>query len=94
MLRIKLTNVDVQIPVFDANTRSFRTGFINSISKKRLLSNTVELTIVDVLKKINLEVADGDAVGIIGENGAGKTSLLRLLSKIYEPTSGEIEING
>jgi len=94
MLKIKLTNVDVKIPVFDANTRSFRSDFINSISRNRMLSNTGNLKIVDVLKKVNLEVVDGDAVGIVGKNGSGKTSLLRLISRIYEPTSGKVEING
>lgn len=94
MVRIKITDASVQIPIFDANTRSLRAGFVNSISNNRLLSGTVDVKIADVLKNVNLEAKDGDAIGIIGKNGSGKTSLLRLISKIYEPTAGKVEING
>jgi len=46
------------------------------------------------LKDINLEIEQGDRVGIIGRNGAGKSTLLKVLSRITEPTSGKIHING
>lgn len=46
------------------------------------------------LKDINLEIQQGDRIGIIGRNGAGKSTLLKLLSRIVEPTSGRISING
>src|SRR5437868_5127913 len=46
------------------------------------------------LKDINLEVKEGERLGIIGNNGAGKTTLLKILSRITPPTSGEIEIEG
>jgi lipopolysaccharide transport system ATP-binding protein len=46
------------------------------------------------LKDINLEIQQGDRIGIIGRNGAGKSTLLKLLSRIIEPTSGKISING
>jgi lipopolysaccharide transport system ATP-binding protein len=46
------------------------------------------------LKDINLEIKQGDRVGIIGRNGAGKSTLLKVLSRITEPTTGRISING
>lgn len=46
------------------------------------------------LKNINLEVKQGERLGIIGRNGAGKTTLLKLLSRITEPTAGMINIRG
>jgi len=46
------------------------------------------------LKDINLEIKQGDRVGIIGRNGAGKSTLLKVLSRITEPTTGSIMING
>ena len=46
------------------------------------------------LKDIDLEVREGDRLGIIGRNGAGKTTLLKVLSRITDPTSGQIKIKG
>jgi lipopolysaccharide transport system ATP-binding protein len=46
------------------------------------------------LKKVNLEIKQGEVVGIIGRNGAGKTTLLKVLSRITEPTEGRVLLRG
>jgi lipopolysaccharide transport system ATP-binding protein len=46
------------------------------------------------LKDMSFEVEQGDRVGIIGRNGAGKTTFLKLLSRITEPTTGRIVLKG
>lgn len=46
------------------------------------------------LKDINLEVEQGEILGIIGCNGAGKSTLLKLLSRVTAPTTGEIKVRG
>ena len=46
------------------------------------------------LNNINLNVKQGDIVGIIGKNGAGKSTLLKLLSKVTRPTTGKIIFKG
>jgi len=46
------------------------------------------------LNDINLEVKDGEVLGIIGANGSGKSTLLKILSKVTAPTSGTINYNG
>jgi lipopolysaccharide transport system ATP-binding protein len=46
------------------------------------------------LRQINLEVKEGEAVGIIGRNGAGKSTLLKILSRVTSPTEGGIRIRG
>jgi len=47
-----------------------------------------------VLRDIDLEMQRGESVGIIGRNGAGKTTMLRLLCGITQPTCGEISVAG
>jgi len=48
----------------------------------------------NIVVDVSLEVAEGELLGIIGPNGAGKTSLFNLLSGIYRPTAGTIELAG
>ena len=50
--------------------------------------------IIQVLKKINLKILEGENVGIIGHNGSGKSSLLRVISGIYPQTNGKINVQG
>ncbi len=46
------------------------------------------------LREVNLEVREGEVLGLIGRNGAGKTTLLKILSRITRPTSGSAEVRG
>ncbi|MFG6094555.1 ABC transporter ATP-binding protein [Leptothoe sp. ISB3NOV94-8A] len=43
-----------------------------------------------VLHNINLRVAPGETIALVGENGCGKTTLIKLLCRLYDPTSGDI----
>jgi lipopolysaccharide transport system ATP-binding protein len=45
------------------------------------------------LRDINLNVKQGEFVGIIGKNGSGKSTLLKIMARVLEPTSGKISIN-
>ncbi|WP_119316061.1 ABC transporter ATP-binding protein [Calidithermus terrae] len=49
---------------------------------------------VPVLKGISLTLEPGKVYAIVGENGAGKTSLVKLLMRFYDPTEGQILVNG
>jgi lipopolysaccharide transport system ATP-binding protein len=46
------------------------------------------------LRDVNFELQRGERLGVIGRNGAGKSTMLKLLSRITEPTSGRIRIKG
>ena len=46
------------------------------------------------LRDINLEVEQGDVLGIIGKNGAGKSTLLKILSKVTAPSTGTVRARG
>jgi ABC-type polysaccharide/polyol phosphate transport system ATPase subunit len=49
---------------------------------------------VEALRGIDLDLSDGDRLGIVGHNGAGKSSLLRLLAGVYSPTRGTRIVEG
>jgi ATP-binding cassette subfamily B protein len=47
-----------------------------------------------VLRNFNLKVAEGESIALVGETGAGKSTVVSLLCRFYEPTSGELRLNG
>lgn len=64
--------------------------------KKSLVQlKKVNLTLsgVPILENINLDIHEGETVAIIGMNGSGKTSLLRVILGLYKPTKGSIKVN-
>ncbi|MFK0335527.1 sugar ABC transporter ATP-binding protein [Rhizobium sp. NPDC090275] len=49
---------------------------------------------VHALKSVNFEIGRGEIVGLVGENGAGKSSLMKVIYGAYQPDSGQVMING
>jgi len=93
MTSIELKNVSVDFAIY-GSSKSFRSelqratgGFIRREGKKQRVT-------VRGLDDINLTIREGDRLGLIGHNGAGKTTMLKTLAGVYEPTQGQIIING
>src|SRR4030095_12566115 len=53
-----------------------------------------EKPLIWAVRDVSFEIATGEVVGVIGRNGAGKSPLLKLLSRITEPTTGRVELYG
>ena len=47
-----------------------------------------------VLKDVNLALERGKILGILGPSGSGKSTILNILTKLLQPTSGEVQIEG
>ncbi|NJC26137.1 ABC transporter ATP-binding protein [Neolewinella antarctica] len=70
-------------------------NFRRIASRKKFSGDeTGDSSILWALKDVNFSVAKGEVLGIIGHNGAGKSSLLKVLSRITEPTTGQIALQG
>jgi lipopolysaccharide transport system ATP-binding protein len=76
--------------------RTFRDAITNLAKAPigRLLHGRPQRQELWALKDIDLDVEQGEVVGIIGRNGAGKSTLLKIVSRITEPTEGRIELWG
>jgi len=62
-------------------------GTINHFFKRKMISKKV-------VNNINIEIKEGEIVGFLGANGAGKTTILKLLCGLLYPTSGYISVAG
>lgn len=49
---------------------------------------------IHALKGISFSVRPGETLAVIGKNGSGKSTLLGIMSRVYKPTSGKVEMNG
>lgn len=61
---------------------------------KSLGRGTKQTRIVNALSGVNLDVDYGSVLGVIGANGAGKSTMMRVVSGILPPTSGRVEVYG
>jgi lipopolysaccharide transport system ATP-binding protein len=74
--------------------KQFRLSHTGSIKTALLWWRKRQIENLDVLRGINLDVYPGECVAVIGRNGAGKSTMLSLLARVYKPTSGTIEVQG
>ncbi len=80
----------------DAVSRRFRVHARETRTLKDLLVARGRTGGEDVwaLRDVSLEIAAGEAVGLIGRNGSGKSTLLRVLAGIIQPTRGSVQVAG
>lgn len=90
---VEFDHVSKRFPLQIQREQSLQEAFINFITRR----NRVEKPDQDgfwVLKDVSFAIERGETVGFIGVNGAGKSTILKLISQILYPTSGEITIHG
>lgn len=94
MAHILFENVNVEFPIFNANGRSLTSRLLEVATGGRLDKDPSGRVLVKALQGINFEISEGERVGLLGHNGAGKSTMLRVLSRVYTPQSGEAHIEG
>jgi lipopolysaccharide transport system ATP-binding protein len=94
MAKITLKQASVVLPIFNSSSRSITNTLVSAATGGVLTAQKGGHISIEALKNLDLEIVSGDRIGIVGHNGSGKSTLLRLLSGIYEPSSGEIERSG
>ena len=79
---IELKNVNLNYPIYNLS-RSLRSV---------LLGKGLQVQFIPALKNINLSLKKGERLGLMGNNGCGKTTLLKIIGGIYYPSSGEVSV--
>lgn len=77
-------------------TKSFKVYFDkgSSLKEKLLFRNRNRYERREVLKGISFDIKKGEAVGLVGKNGCGKSTMLKMLTKIMYPTTGSVKSVG
>jgi ABC-2 type transport system ATP-binding protein len=88
MTFMKLDKVSVDFPIYGGTSRSLKNSLVHVGTGGRLATDAANRKVVNALRNVDLDVREGDRLGLVGGNGAGKTTLLRVMSGIYEPTKG------
>lgn len=91
MADIELKDVSLTYPLFEGGAYSFRRQFLSTLGMGK---KGAGVSYVEGLKNVNLTINHGSRLALIGRNGAGKSTFLRLLAGIYPPTAGELSLNG
>ena len=66
------------------------------MAKTVLKTNNISIVFggLHAVEDFSIEIKEGELVGLIGPNGAGKTTVFNMLTGVYTPTSGTVELNG
>ncbi len=84
---IRVKNVTKRYKLFEKNGDRVRDA-LGLSGKKKLYKDYY------ALRDVSFDIKKGETVGIIGVNGAGKSTILKIITGVLNPTEGEVEING
>ena len=93
MASIILKNVSLKYPIYNDVSRSLKQSILKPIIGGKIMDKQGRYY-VNALENINLKIKHGDRLGISGPNGSGKTSLLRILSNVLNPSEGSVKKEG
>ena len=85
---ITVKNVTMKFNLMEEKIDTFKEFIMKLIQGKLFYNEFISL------KNINFSINQGDILGIIGFNGAGKSTILKILSGILKPSQGKVEVNG
>ena len=90
MARLHLQNASLAYPIYNLSARSIRSQLVSVATGGLARQFSPRSVVIDALRGIDLQLDDGDRLGLVGPNGAGKSTLLRLLAGVYEASEGSV----
>lgn len=88
MVKIVMENAWVEFPVYNSSNRSLKNAVLKFATGGVIDERQDGRIFVRGLEDVTLRAHEGERIGLVGHNGAGKTTMLRVLSGIYRPSRG------
>ncbi len=88
---IKVDNVSMRFNLGIEKNFSVKQFFINLFKPKKKKTKKEEFW---ALKDVSFEVEKGEVIGFVGSNGAGKSTMLKVIAGVMKPTKGKVEVQG
>ncbi len=85
---IEVKDVSMRFRMANDNIRSIKEYMV------QLLKGKIQYNEFEALKNVSFDVKQGEVVGLIGHNGAGKSTMLKVISGILKPTEGGVTVRG
>jgi lipopolysaccharide transport system ATP-binding protein len=86
--------VELDYPLYSVRARSLRYAAALAIGGTLMRSRSHSQLYVRALHAITFDLESGDRLAVMGVNGSGKSTLLKVIAGIYEPTRGQVTVNG
>ncbi len=94
MASLTLSRVRLDYSIYSVRAQSLKNAIFGLAVGGKMFRAPGDITVVRALNDVSFELKDGDRLALVGHNGSGKTSLLRVIAGIYEETAGVMEIDG
>lgn len=94
MAFIELKGVTLDLPIYEVHGRSLKRQMIRLGRRNAIAEDNDGVVVVRALENVSVRFESGDRIGLIGHNGAGKSTILRVMAGIYAPTIGTVEKDG
>ena len=85
---VKISDVTMAFNMSEELVNSFKEFFLKAIKRELMFKEFL------ALKNISFEVKHGDVFGLVGTNGSGKSTMLKVIAGVLDPTEGVCEVNG
>jgi ABC-2 type transport system ATP-binding protein/lipopolysaccharide transport system ATP-binding protein len=92
--QVILRNVSVTFPVATLKAKSLRANLLFFGSAGALEKDARGVVTITALRQINFRAETGDRIALIGRNGSGKTTMLKVIAGIYPPSEGSVFVEG
>ncbi len=94
MAFLRLRDLSVEFPMYQSSSRSLKKSILASTTRGNLARDALNRINVKALSDLNINIEQGDRVGLMGLNGSGKTTLLKVLAGVYRPSRGQLLASG